>query len=110
VITVLADTTQHVARMTNDAPTAVYVSLAGLALTIAGITWKGGELMGELRAVRREHHKRLEDLEVTVKTTAHDRITREELNARFSEIRTSVSAMSDRVSDAVELMKEALKR
>lgn len=110
MITILADTAQHVARMPADTPTAVYVSLAGLALTLAGITWKGGELMGELRAVRREHHKRLEDLEINAKATAHDRITREELNARFAEIRSSVAAMNDRVSDAVDLMKEALKR
>lgn len=93
-----------------DPPLGVYVSLAGLALTIAGIIWKGGLYVGEMRATRREHHKRLVDLEDAAKASAENRITRQELDARFAEMRGQLSAMNDRLADAVTLISEALKR
>jgi hypothetical protein len=110
--TLLSPTTPHRPDMTG-----VYVALAGLAITIGGVLVRGGILIGETRT-RDEQHKTeqatLRSELAAIKQSVDERtkhgITREELDARFSELSSKIEGVRDRMSDAVELMREVAKR
>lgn len=104
IAAVVADTSHTAApHIERDPPLGVYISLAALALTIAGMLVQGGIMIGDIRAVRREHHKRLEDLERAAVAAAAERITRQELNALLAGIDGQLRDLRSRLSDLITL-------
>ncbi len=99
-LAILADTTMHTARAAEQ-PVGLYISLASLAIVVCGILVKGGIMIGEMNATRREHNKRLEALEAIG-------ITRHELDARFDAITNDVKAIAKRFDDMVKLLEKLI--
>lgn len=109
MITILADTSQHVARAVTEG-NGLSIALVGLALTIAGILVRGGILIGEHKAFRRETNARLIAVENKQRSDDETAITRQELDARFETMSEKLESMKDRIDDAVTTMREVLKR
>jgi uncharacterized membrane-anchored protein YhcB (DUF1043 family) len=97
--------------------TGIYISIAGLALAIGGVILRGGILIGETRARDEQHgreQKQLREELAAIKASLDERtkhgITREELDARFAELRVKIESVGDRMSDAVDVLREAMRR
>lgn len=97
------------------------VSLITLALSIAGLIWKGGQLSMEVKKNDEKHESALKKLEEThgrelgelkrlITSSSDHRITRDELDARFGEMKAEITGVKDRMDDLVSVFKEALKR
>ncbi len=97
------------------------VSIASLALAVAALLWKGGGLATlvhendkrherELKKLEETHGRELRELKVLISTALAQNITRAELDARFADVKSQLTAVGDRMDDAVSILKEALKR
>lgn len=97
------------------------VSIATLALAIAGLIWKGGRLSErveqndkrherDLKKLEESHGRELRELKTLITSTADHSITRDELDARFGEVKAQLTAVRERMDDVVSIFKEALRR
>lgn len=98
------------AASSGDSMLGVYIALASLFLTVAVVIARVAFMAGQQTAFKNEALQRLSAIETAMEAGDASRITREELNARFGEVRAQLSAVSDRMSDSVRIMTEALKR
>lgn len=98
------------AASSGDSMLGVYIALASLFLTVAVVLTRIAYMAGQQTAFKNEALQRLTAIETAMEQGDANRITREELNARFGEVRAQLEAVSLRMGDSVRIMTEALKR
>lgn len=110
----LADTLTAFTRPDSVPMLGIYISLAGLLLALSGLLWAGGRAVGRLEerqaAMKESYDRELRDLKKSIEQQDQHAITREEIDARFGEVRALIEALRDRIGDVVRICTEAIKR
>lgn len=94
----------HVESSSSTALVGLVLAIAGFGLTAVVALLRVGVMIGRHEEFKEAVNKDLKEL----KASDNHAITREEMDARFGQMRSEISAVKDRMGDIVTIVRDAL--
>ncbi len=95
----------HVEPTTTTALVGMGLAIAGCGLTAVVSLLKVGVVIGRHEEFKESVNKQLKELQLS----DNHSITREEMDARFGQMHSEISAVKDRMGDIVTIVRDALR-
>lgn len=97
--------TAHVEPTSTNALVGLVVAIAGFGLTAVVALLRVGVMIGRHEEFKEAVNREIKEL----KQSDNHAITREEMDARFGEMRSEIGSVKDRMGDIVGIVRDALR-
>ncbi len=102
----LTDTLNTISMSAPTQSIGLYLAIAGFGLTSIVALLQVGRIVGRHEEFKESTNAAIAEL----KKSENHAISREELDARFGEMKSEISAVKDRMGDIVSIVREALRK